>query len=104
VRKNLILKKKITENYLKKFFQLGAIVIDLRSKTSYQQAHAPATTNIPFDQLSMAIPALQQINRVYILVCESGAISSMAVNMLRAAGIEAYNGGSWQQINEQLFG
>lgn len=92
-----------TENYLKIFFLSGAIVIDVRTNTTYQKAHANGTTNIPFEQLKNAIPVLLQINRVYILVCETGASSSIAVNILRAAGIEAYNGGCWQQLNELLF-
>lgn len=90
------LRKKLipTDSYLKTFFLNGAIVIDLRPRTAYQNEHVANTINIPFEQIQNAIPVLLQIKRIYILVCETGAASSIAVNMLRAVGIEAYNGGS----------
>jgi len=100
VSKRFISGQQPVQHYLKDFFRNGAIIIDIRPNDAYHQEHIKGTTNIPLEKLKLAIPALKQINRVYILVCETGASSSIAVNMLRNEGIEAYNGGCWKQISE----
>jgi len=47
------LRKKLipTDSYLKTFFLNGAIVIDLRPRTAYQNEHVANTINIPFEQI-----------------------------------------------------
>jgi rhodanese-related sulfurtransferase len=71
----------------------GAVLVDVRSKEEFTAEHAPKSINIPLQLLMQALERLK--GKTVITVCRSGARSAMAVNMLRKEGIEAFDGGAW---------
>jgi rhodanese-related sulfurtransferase len=75
----------------------GAILLDVRGKEEYRAGHAGQSVNIPLDNLSSEIAALDRGIPI-ITVCESGMRSSRAAYILQQQGYEAYNGGSWHHF------
>lgn len=80
----------------------GAIIIDVRSTSEFKAGHIPGSKNFPVDNIQSKIAELKRINKPVITVCRSGARSSMAKSVLKAAGIEVYNGGPWTSLKSQL--
>ena len=59
--------------------------IDVRSKAAYDAGHAYRARNIPFDELSTSFDKLEKSEPIY-LICQSGATSKKAAEMLVEAG------------------
>lgn len=99
-------------NILKKLFgpkadfkalvQNGAIILDVRTPEEYKSGHIEGSLNIPVQIIQGKIADLKKKGRPIIAVCRSGARSGVATGMLKNAGIEAYNGGAWNALNNQI--
>jgi len=76
-----------------------AIVIDVRSKPEFQSGHAKGSENIPLNNLLNRIDYIAKKNVPVITVCRSGARSGRAAAILKSKGIEALNGGPWQNLD-----
>ena len=77
----------------------GAIVVDVRSRDEFREGHISGSKNIPLFEIKQNVPFIRAWNKPVITVCVSGNRSSVAKSLLDAAGIEVYNGGSWQELN-----
>ncbi|MEM6342447.1 MAG: rhodanese-like domain-containing protein [Bacteroidota bacterium] len=82
--------------------QKGAVIIDVRTPREYQGGHAKGSKNIPLNELGSKIEKIKQMNKPIITCCASGARSGSAASKLRAAGIEAVNGGPWHKVEQYL--
>jgi phage shock protein E len=80
----------------------GAIVIDVRSGPEYDRGHVRGALNIPFDRIATRIGEFRQKGKAVICCCESGIRSGKAVRILKNAGVEAYNGGNWQRLQQKI--
>lgn len=80
----------------------GAIVIDVRTPHEYDAGHVKGSLNFPLDQLGLKLDELKKKNKQVIDVCRSGARSGMAVDTLKKAGINAYNGGGWTSFQQAI--
>lgn len=87
---------------MKAMMDEGALVVDVRTPHEFKGGHLPGSRNIPLDTLSSKIAELKKLNKKIITVCRSGARSTTAKNMLVAAGIDACNGGAWQNLKEAV--
>ncbi|MFT5778713.1 MAG: phage shock protein E [Crocinitomicaceae bacterium] len=76
--------------------QKGALVIDVRSPQEFKSGHLKGSKNIPLQKLQNSFPTLK--NKTVILVCQSGARSGVAKSKLTQQGINAHNGGAWQNL------
>lgn len=76
----------------------GACIIDVRTPQEYNAAHGEASRNVPLDSIQSKITSLRKEKRPLITCCVSGMRSGRAVKILKKAGIEAHNGGSWQSV------
>jgi rhodanese-related sulfurtransferase len=82
----------------------GAQIIDVRSKSEFNQGHIGVAKNISLDTLPRTLPKINKAKPV-ITCCASGARSARAKNILLANGFkEVYNGGGWQSLNRKLKG
>lgn len=84
---------KSNQDALKDLLSKGALLIDVRSKEEFSEGHAPKAINVPLQMLIQSKDALK--GKTVIAVCRSGARSAMAVTMLQKEGVNAYNGGAW---------
>ena len=78
----------------------GAIVVDVRSPVEYNRGHMKNSVNIPLEEMGKHIKKLRTANSPIITCCRSGHRSGIAESTLRARGIEAYNGGSWGNVQK----
>lgn len=83
---------------IKNALRKGAVVIDVRTGSEYDRGRVPGSINIPVDRISVSIGRIKAINRPVVLVCSSGSRSADALKILKGRGIEAYNGGNWEDV------
>lgn len=99
-------------NFIKKLFsrnttdfksliERGAQIIDVRTLAEYNGGHLHNAKNVPLQDLQNQLPHLNKNNPI-ITCCASGARSESAKSILKNNGFEAYNGGSWKNLREQL--
>ena len=99
-------------NFIKKLFgpgvdfkalaAAGALIIDVRTPEEFKQGHLKGSVNIPLQIIAGKIPEIQKKNKVVIAICRTGSRSGMATGMMKRAGIEAYNGGSWNGLAHKI--
>jgi phage shock protein E len=82
--------------------EAGAVIIDVRSPQEFDRGHIKGSKNIPVNIIQREMNAIKKLNKPVITVCQSGARSGMAKSVLKAAGIEVYNGGSWFGLKAKL--
>ena len=76
----------------------GALVIDVRTQGEYQRGHGENARNIPLNALQSKVASLKKQKKVIITCCASGMRSGKASKILRKAGLDAHNGGPWQNV------
>jgi phage shock protein E len=72
-----------------------SIVVDVRTPQEFEAGHYKGSLNIPLHIIESHIKDFRDSGKKLVLVCRSGARSGRATEILRAQGIEAYNGGPW---------
>lgn len=87
---------------LKEIVKIGGLIIDVRSPQEYAGGHLKGSINIPLDRIAGQVGELKKKNVPIITCCQSGTRSGMAKSMLKSAGIEAYNGGSWDSLRRKI--
>jgi phage shock protein E len=80
----------------------GAVIIDVRTAGEFAEGHIRGAKNISLDKIQSSVASIKKLNKPVIACCRSGARSSMAVRFLKGAGIDAYNGGPWTALQNQL--
>lgn len=76
----------------------GAVIIDVRSPQEYAQGAIPGSENIPLGSIPSRIKQIKSLEIPVICVCASGMRSGSAKAQLKAAGVDAYNGGPWTKM------
>ncbi len=72
------------------FIPDNSVIVDLRSPTKYASWHVPGAINIDFIKLPEQLSKLDK-EKMYILLCDEGALSKEAAYMLRKLGYKAYS-------------
>ncbi|MBI3137506.1 MAG: rhodanese-like domain-containing protein [Sphingobacteriales bacterium] len=88
-------------NY-KELIHNGAVIVDVRTPGEFKSGHINGSKNYPLDTIRSKVNDLKKLNKPVITVCLSGGRSSMAKNILKAAGIEVYNGGPWTSLRGKI--
>ena len=80
----------------------GAQIIDVRTKSEYQQGHIRGSMNIPLQGLQNNLNKIIK-DKPVITCCASGMRSASAKNLLKANGFaEVYNGGGWFSLQNKM--
>lgn len=98
---NLVMNTATRPNY-KSLLANGALVVDVRTIDEYNSGHVAGSVNIPLDTINLKLAELVALKKPIITVCRSGARSGIAAAALQSAGVEVYNGGGWDGL-EQLI-
>lgn len=80
----------------------GAIIVDVRSPDEYKSGHISGAINIPVDKIGAQAESLKKKGKPVITCCRSGARSGMAESILKQKGVDAFNGGPWNNLQEKL--
>lgn len=65
----------------------GPVIIDVRSKHEYKQAHIPGAIHLPFWQMPFRYKSLDEFREKLIVVyCEHGPRAVIAQNVLKSKG------------------
>ena len=85
---------------IKALISNGAMIIDVRTQTEYQNGHLKTSVNIPLAELSGSLSKLDK-SKAVITCCATGMRSASAKNILLTSGFsEVYNGGSWKSLRK----
>ena len=87
---------------IQEFVEKGAIIIDVRSSGEFSGGHIKGSKNIPLNEISSKINEIKKLNKPVIACCASGMRSSQATSILKQNGIDAINGGGWQNLQSKL--
>lgn len=87
---------------IQEFQSKGAIILDVRTASEYNQGAIPGSKNIPLQVLNGKINEIKKLNKPIITCCASGMRSGSAAAILKANGIEAMNGGGWFSLSKKL--
>lgn len=87
---------------LQEIVKIGGLIIDVRSPQEYAGGHIKGSINIPLDRIASEAVELKKKNVPIITCCQSGMRSGMAKRLLKSAGIEVYNGGSWDSLRRKI--
>ena len=83
----------------KRLVDEGAVLLDVRETSEYEEGHAPGAIHIPYQQLEQRLGELPRAREV-VVYCAAGVRSSLAASILERAGVRVTNmrGGftSWQ--------
>jgi rhodanese-related sulfurtransferase len=83
---------------VKEILAQGATIIDVRTPNEYKGGHAKKSVNIPLNTIEANIGKIKKYNQPIVTCCASGMRSGRAAGILKSKGIEAYNGGPWQNV------
>jgi len=89
-------------NNAEKMVQEGAIWLDVRLLSEYQNKNMPGSINIPLFLLRLNADKLSKEHK-YIVYCDTGSRSSSATYILNEHGYDAYllNGGLFENSSQQ---
>jgi len=73
--------------------------VDVRTSAEFAAGHAEGALNIPLDHLPRRMGELDK-GRPVVVACATGSRSGLAADLLRQAGFEAVNAGSWPRLKE----
>jgi rhodanese-related sulfurtransferase len=80
----------------------GASIIDVRTKSEYQQGHIRGSVNIPLQNLESNLSKIKK-DKPVITCCASGMRSASAKSILKSNGFsEVYNGGGWSSLQNKI--
>lgn len=80
----------------------GAVVIDVRTPEEFSGGHVKGARNIPLQQIGSRKEEILRLKKPVILCCASGMRSGQATRILKAAGVDCMNGGSWARVNREF--
>ena len=84
------------------FFKNGAVILDVRTQREWDNGHIENAKHIPLDVLHNHVNELKQMNKPFVVCCESGIRSAKAAKYLNLNNIEATNGGGWVNLSKKL--
>jgi len=84
------------------YLQKGAVVIDVRTEPEFFEGHVEGSKNIPLHIIAEKINDIKRIDKPIITCCRSGARSGSAASILQHHGIDAINGGPWQNVADYV--
>jgi phage shock protein E len=98
---NLFSKKK-DMNEIQEYLKKEAVIIDVRTLEEWNEGHIKNAKHIVLNTIPNHLEEIKLLNKPIIAVCKSGARSDQASKFLSQNGVDAINGGSWQNVNQLL--
>jgi phage shock protein E len=97
-----LFKRKDMDQEIKEYLEKGAIVLDVRTKEEWDEGHTAGAEHIVLSIIPLEIEQIKSWNKPVIAVCRSGARSGQAEQFLKQNGVDAINGGPWQNVDKHI--
>jgi phage shock protein E len=97
-----LFKRKDMDQEIKEYLEKGAIVLDVRTKEEWDEGHTAGAEHIVLSIIPIEIEQIKSWNKPVIAVCRSGARSGQAEQFLKQNGVDAINGGPWQNVDQHI--
>lgn len=78
----------------------GVLIVDVRTDEEYKSQRIKNAINIPLSQITNHIQSIKESTRPVLLYCKSGMRSQKGTDIMRKHGIECYNGGDFNRVND----
>ncbi len=82
------------------FTRCKPVIIDVRNPAEFKKGHIKGAVNITIDRINSIIPDLIRKQKPVIVTSRKGERSEMATGFLKEAGVDAYDGGSWVNLEK----
>lgn len=86
-------------NAIKEYLEKGAVVLDVRTPAEWAEGQVKGSKLVTLNDVPQSVNKIKAWNKPVIIVCRSGGRAGTALNYLKQAGIDAINGGAWQNAN-----
>tara|TARA_B110000908_G_scaffold29261_1_gene34477 strand:- start:261 stop:569 length:309 start_codon:yes stop_codon:yes gene_type:complete len=97
-----LFKRKDMDQKIKEYLEKGAIVLDVRTLEEWNEGHVSGSKHIVLSIIPLEIEQIKSWNKPVIAVCRSGARSGQAEQFLKKNGVDAINGGPWQNVDQHI--
>lgn len=97
-----LFKRKNMESEIKEYLENGAVILDVRTKTEWDEGHSDGAEHIVLNLIPLKLEEIKAFNKPVIAVCKSGGRSGQATQFLSSNGIDVINGGPWQNVDQYL--
>lgn len=85
-------------NTIKEYLDKGAVVVDVRTQAEWDEGHVEGSKHIVLTVIPLKLDEIKAFNKPVIVVCRSGGRAGQALQHLTRHGIDAINGGAWQNV------
>jgi rhodanese-related sulfurtransferase len=76
------------------------VIIDVRKPADFKKEHLDGALNITLEELNPLIPDLIRIRKPVVVISQKGIRSEKAAVFLKEAGLDVYDGGSWNSLKK----
>jgi rhodanese-related sulfurtransferase len=76
------------------------VIIDVRKPGDFEKEHLEGALNITLEELNPLIPDLIRIRKPVVVISQKGIRSEMVAVFLKEAGVDVYDGGSWNSLKK----
>lgn len=84
---------------IKEYLDKGAVVLDVRTPAEWAEGHVKDAKLITLNEIQQKIGEIKSWNKPVVVVCRSGGRAGSALSYLKNQGIDAINGGAWQNAD-----
>jgi phage shock protein E len=97
-----VFKRKKMSAEIKEYLEKEAVILDVRTLEEWDEGHTESAKHIVLTVIPLEIEQIKSWGKPVIAVCRSGARSGQAAQFLNQNGIDAINGGPWQNVDQYL--
>jgi len=84
---------------ISEYLQKGAVILDVRTPAEWAEGHVKDSKLITLNDIQQNINTITSWGKPVIIVCRSGGRAGSALSYLKSAGVDAINGGAWQNAD-----
>ncbi len=84
---------------ISEYLQKGAVILDVRTSAEWAEGHVKGSKLITLNEIQQNMSKIKSWNKPVVIVCRSGGRAGSALSYLKSEGIDAINGGAWQNAD-----
>ncbi|QTD36695.1 rhodanese-like domain-containing protein [Polaribacter batillariae] len=97
-----IFSQKDKSEIIKEYLEKEAVILDVRTQSEWDEGHIENSKHIVLNLIPLEIEQIKSWNKPVIAVCRSGSRSGQATQFLAQNGVDAVNGGPWQNVAQYV--